>query len=123
MPRRSDAEAGQPVTSNHLMDIILQHIAKQAEALAKKLFQQYAQQAVHDVKDYLEAAKSDLKRWKDELARHQIDKDEFRSLVRGQIDVREMRALKQAGLGQVQIDRFTDGLFDIVVSAVIAAIP
>lgn len=105
------------------MDIILQHIAKQAEALAKKLFQQYAQQAVHDVKDYLEAAKSDLKRWKDELARGQIDKDEFRSLVRGQIDVREMRALKQAGLGQVQIDRFTDGLFDIVVSAVIAAIP
>jgi hypothetical protein len=105
------------------INFILGNIREQAVALAKKLFLQYTQQAIHDVKDYLETAKADLKRWTDELARHQIDKDEFRSLVRGQIDVREMRALKQAGLAQVQIDRFTDGLLDIVVSAAIAAIP
>jgi len=106
------------------MDInaIVENIRKQAAVLAKKLFQQYAQQAAHDVKDYLESAWSDLNRWSDELARGAIDKEEFRSLIRGQIDVSEMRALKQAGLAQVQIDRFTDGLLDIVVSAAVAAI-
>jgi hypothetical protein len=104
-------------------NVILEKIREQAVALAKKLFQQYSQQAIHDVKDYLETARTDLKRWTNELARHQIDKDEFRSLVRGQIDAREMRALKQAGLAQVQIDRFADGLLDIVVSAASAAIP
>ena len=105
------------------INVILENIRKQAVPLAKKLFQQYAQQAAHDVKDYLEGARADLKRWSDELERGEIDQNEFRSLVKGQIDVREMRALKQAGLAQVQIDRFTDGLLDIVVSAAVAAIP
>lgn len=102
---------------------ILETIEKQAAALAKKMFAQYAQQAVRDAKDYLDNAQLDLKRWTDELARREIDKDEFRSLIQGQKDLAQMHALKQAGLAQVQIDRFVDGLFDIVVSAAIAAIP
>jgi hypothetical protein len=39
------------------------------------------------------------------------------------MDVAEMRALKQAGLAQVKIEIFTNGLLDIVVSAAFAAIP
>jgi hypothetical protein len=35
----------------------------------------------------------------------------------------EMRALKQAGLAQVQIDTFTSGFLDILVGAATAAIP
>jgi hypothetical protein len=39
------------------------------------------------------------------------------------VDVAETRGLKQAGLAQVQIDTFTSGFLDILVSAVTAAIP
>ena len=102
---------------------IFQDIEDQAKSLAEKLFKQYTAQALTDVKDFLQQSKDDLKRWIEELARREIDRDEFESLVQGQADVAEMRALKQAGLAAVQIETFTNGLLDIVVSAAFAAIP
>ena len=102
---------------------IVRSVEDQSKALAEKLFKQYTHQAVSDVKDFLERSKNDLKRWVEELARGDMDKDEFQSLVKGQADLAEMRALKQAGLAAVQIDTFTNGVLDIVVSAVLAAIP
>jgi len=102
---------------------IVRSVEDQSKALAEKLFRQYTHQAVSDVKDFLERSKDDLKRWIEGLARGDMDKDEFQSLVKGQADVAEMRALKQAGLAAVQIDTFTNGVLDIVVSAALAAIP
>ena len=102
---------------------IVKSVEDQSKALAEKLFKQYTHQAVSDVKDFLERSKDDLKRWVEELARGDMDKDEFQSLVKGQADLAEMRALKQAGLAAVQIDTFTNGVLDIVVSAALAAIP
>lgn len=102
---------------------IFQNIEDQAKSLAEKLFKHYTAQALSDVKDFLQQSKDDLKRWIEELARREIDREEFESLVQGQQDVAEMRALKQAGLAAVQIDAFTNGLLDIVVSAAFAAIP
>lgn len=75
------------------------------------------------MKDWLEKSKSDLQRWVEELAREEIDRDEFQSLVEGQLDVAEMQALKQAGLAAVQIESFVNGVVDIVVNAAFAALP
>jgi hypothetical protein len=102
---------------------ILKSVEDQSKALAEKLFKQYTHQAVSDARDFLEKSKEDLKGWVEELARGDIDKDEFESLVKGQADVAEMHALKQAGLAAVQIDTFTNGILDIIVSAAFAAIP
>lgn len=101
----------------------MKSVEDQSKALAEKLFKQYTHQAVSDVKDFLERSKDDLKRWIEKLARGDMDKDEFQSLVKGQADVAEMHTLKQAGLAAVQIDTFTNGVLDIVVSAAFAAIP
>jgi hypothetical protein len=101
---------------------IFKSIEDQSKALAEKLFKQYTQRAINDAKDFLQKSKGDLKRWIEELARGDISGDEFESLVKGQADVAEMRALKQAGLGAVQIDTFTNGVLDIVVSAAFTAI-
>ena len=102
---------------------ILKLVENQSKALAEKLFRQYTHQAVSDVRDFLQKSTLNLKRWVEELARGEMDKDEFESLVKGQADVAEMRSLKQAGLAAVQIDTFTNGVLDIIVSAAFAAIP
>ena len=101
---------------------VFKSIEDQSKALAEKLFKQYTNQALNDVKDFLQKSKGDLKRWVEEAARGEIDKDELESLVKGQLDVTEMRALKQAGLAAVQIDTFTNGVLDIVVTAAFDAI-
>jgi len=102
---------------------ILKSVEDQSKALAEKLFKQYTHQAVSDVRDFLQKSTLNLKRWVEELVRGDLDKDEFESLIKGQADVAEMRALKQAGLAAVQIDTFTNGVLDIIVSAAFAAIP
>ena|ERR1700730_12665336 len=105
------------------ISVILKSVEDQTKALAQQQFKQYTQQALGDVKSSLQDAKEDLKRWIEELARGEIDKDEFESLVQGQIDVAKMQALKQAGLAQVQIESFVNGVIDIVVNAAFSAIP
>jgi len=102
---------------------IFKNVESQTKTLAEKQIKDYTQQAVGDVKDWLAQSKEDLKRWIEELARGEIDKDEFVSLIQGQLDVGEMRALKQAGLAAVQIESFVNGVIDIVVSAAMSAIP
>lgn len=102
---------------------IFKSIEDQTKTLAERLFKQYTNQALSDAKDFLQKSKADLQRWVEELARGEIDQDEFRSLVQGQIDLAEMRALKQAGLAQVQIDTFVNGVVDIIVNAALAAVP
>jgi hypothetical protein len=104
-------------------DAILKDIETQSEALAKKLFQQFTRQAAADTQDFLAKSRADLERWTSELAREEIDQDDLASLVRGEKDLAEMRALKQAGLAQVTIDTFTNGVLDIAISAIMAAIP
>ena len=102
---------------------ILKTIENQTKALAEQQFKQYTQQAVGDVKSSLQDAKADLERWVEELARGDIDKDEFESLVQGELDVEKMRALKQAGLAEAQIESFVNGVIDIIVNAAFSAIP
>ena len=102
---------------------IFKSVEDQSKALAEKLFKQYTHQALSDVRDFLEKSKDALRRWVEDLDRGDLDKDEFESLIKGQADVAEMRALKQAGLAVVQIDTFTNGVLDIIVNAAFAAIP
>jgi len=102
---------------------IFKSVEDQSKALAEKLFKQYTHQALIDVRDFLEKSKDALKRWVEDLVRGDIDKNEFESLIKGQADLAEMRALKQAGLAAVQIDTFTNGVLDIIVNAAFAAIP
>src|SRR5258708_35247262 len=99
------------------IDNVLKSIEKQSKSLAEKLFKQYTQQAFTDIRDFLRKSKADLERWIQELDRGQIDKDEFKSIVQRQLDVAEIRALKQAGLARVRLDISTSGARDIVLTA------
>src|SRR5437870_12282240 len=105
------------------IDTILKTVEDQSKALAEKLFKQYTHQAVSDVRDFLQKSTLNLKRWVEELARGEMDKDEFERLIKGRADVAETRALKQAGLAAVQIDTCTPGVLDSIVTAASAAIP
>jgi hypothetical protein len=104
-------------------DTILKSIEGQTKALAQKELKGFTEQALTDVKGFAQKSKADLERWTQEVLQQRMSGDEYKSMVQGQLDVAEMRALKQAGLAQVQIDSFTNGFLEILTSAVVAAIP
>lgn len=62
--------------------------------------------AIQDAEQFLENSEDDLKRWTRLLSEGELTKEEFESLVHGQIDLAKMKAPKQAGLTRLEIDRF-----------------
>lgn len=102
---------------------ILKSIEGQTKALAQKELKGFADQALSDVKGFAQSSKADLEEWTQAALQKKMPMDEYTSLVKGQLDVAEMRALKQAGLAQVRIDTFTNGFLEILSSAVMSAIP
>jgi hypothetical protein len=87
--------------------------------LAKNLGQQYWEGALQDGNNFLSAQQAHLQRWTAELAAGKLSKEEFEDLVMGQKDLAEMVILKQEGLAQVQIDRFINGVINLIINTAI----
>ncbi len=85
--------------------------------IAKTEAADFLQQATDDGKKFLDDSKDKIIKWTKMLADEQLDKDEFASLVRGQKDLAEMVALKQAGMAAVRIDRIRVAVIDLVIKA------
>jgi hypothetical protein len=87
--------------------------------LAGNLGQQYLQAALQDGNNFINAQQAHLQRWTVELATGKLSKEEFEDLVMGQKDLSEMVILKQEGLAQVQIDRFVNGVLNLVINTAV----
>jgi len=83
--------------------------------LAKTHLEEARGLAVQDAEAFLDESKDDLKRWTHLMEAGTLSEADVKSLVRGKKDVAEMKALKQAGLAAVEIDRFRNALLDRVV--------
>jgi hypothetical protein len=97
-------------------------IEKDTATLAKTLLKGFAKQAVSDARDFQKRAETQMLEWLQDLANGDITKKNFESLVRGERDLAEMHALKDAGLAQVALDTFTQGFMEIVLNAALAAV-
>jgi hypothetical protein len=70
-------------------------------------------------KDFLEQSKEDIKLWTEQLATGQMSKEDFEWNVKGKKDVADLIILKQKGLAKAQVDKFTSGLTDIIISTAV----
>ena len=69
-------------------------------------------------KNFCLQLKGDLIRWTQELADGELTKSDFETLLSGQKDLIEMRALKQSRLSLAGIDEFKDNVFSLIVDTV-----
>ncbi len=104
------------------IDKILHDVAQKTADLAKLLVKKYETGAVSDAQTFLQASKADLTRWVNALELRHIDKDDFASLVRGEKDLAEMHSLKQAGVAQITLDTFVNGVLNILIDAAFSAV-
>jgi len=98
-------------------------IEKQTATLAETLLNGFVKQAVNDARDFKQRAEKQIAEWLVDLAKGDITRKNFASLVRGERDLAEMHLLKQEGLSKVTLDTFTGGFIEIVLNAALAAIP
>jgi DNA-binding transcriptional regulator GbsR (MarR family) len=98
-------------------------IEKQVVHLAATIFTEFSQRAISDGKAFLADAQQELVQATQEHARGEITEAEYQEALRDLRAEAKMEKLKQEGLAQVSIDRFTAGIIDIVTKAALAAIP
>ncbi|WP_103026774.1 hypothetical protein [Salinibacter altiplanensis] len=83
--------------------------------LAETHLQEMQEAALKDGEAFLNQTRDDLERWSRLLEQGELSQEEFESLVRGQKDLVEMEALKQAGLAAVRAEQFRDALINRIV--------
>jgi hypothetical protein len=98
-------------------------IEKQVAQLAARIFTEFSQHAISDGKTFLANAQPDLIEAAQKHARREITDAEYQDALKDLRAEAKMEKLKQEGLAQVSIDRFTAGIIDIVTKAALAAIP
>jgi hypothetical protein len=97
-------------------------IERQVAQLAATLFAQFSQTAISDGKAFLAEVQGDLIEATEEHARGEITDLEFQETKKDLRAEAKMEKLKQEGLAQVSLDKFTAGIIDIVTTAALAAI-
>lgn len=101
---------------------LFSNIKNQVTELAKEQVKEYTDQAISEAYTYLEVIKSKLEDWEVQLARNEIDKEEFVWLVDTQMAIGQMKILVRAGLPQIKIDAFINGIKKIVVTSLLTAV-
>ena len=87
--------------------------------LIQKNYSDFLNQAKSDAESFLTDANADLVKWTGLLANKSIDQDDFALLVKSDVDLLELHALKQAGLAQARWDLFTNSVIQTVISVAI----
>jgi hypothetical protein len=96
-------------------DEFLAALDEGAKGLAKDIFNGFEDQASEDARTFARKTETDLKRWAQQLALKQIDKEEFGDFIKAKQAVMEIQALTQAGITQIKLEKFRKGLIDLVV--------
>ena len=92
-------------------------VVSNAGVLAKDTLKDLVAIAEDDAKEFLVSSEEKLKRWTEMLADERLTKLEFAALVDSQKGLAVLNGLAHAGIAAATVQRFRDGLIDIVLNA------
>lgn len=104
-------------------DRLIEELKTGVGELARELLGELMDAGKKDGVAFLEASKKKLEEWTHALADGKMTRDEFEWLVQSQKSLAEMNLLKQKGLAQAKIDKFTNGVIHLIIDAAFKAIP
>jgi hypothetical protein len=102
--------------------INMNDIEKEVAQLAVTIFAGFSQVAINDGKALATAIQQDLLTAAEARALGEMTELDFEVEKKDLLAEAEMEKLKQEGLAQVSIDKFTAGVIDIVAKAALAAV-
>jgi hypothetical protein len=80
----------------------------------------FLKQTTVDSQAFKAQAEADLERWTTELNNKQIEKDDFESLLRGQLSELTLAAFVKAGVASQQAGQLRDKVVDLAIKAAFA---
>ena len=86
------------------------------ESFAADKWNELKQDAVDDAMNFLTGIKDDVQRWISLLVQGHLTYDDLLWLIKGKRDQAELLFLKQKGLSKPDLDKFFEGLLEIIIS-------
>ncbi len=101
---------------------ILSTIGKGIADLAQKSLANYLTQAKADGQKVLNAIEGNIQTWANQVASGAMTPADLKFLIAAQKELLVMQALTQAGIAQIELDKFKQGVIDLIVSTIEKAI-
>jgi hypothetical protein len=101
------------------MTEVFTEIEQQIITLAETTVSNFKNQAISDGKNLVSTIKTDIARWTNLLSTGQIKISEFEFLVGTEKSLTAMISLEQAGLAQLRIQNYLNGVLNIVTDVVL----
>jgi hypothetical protein len=86
------------------------------ESFAAEKWNEIKEEAVEDSKQFLAQVKDDVQRWSTLLIEGKLTSDELSWLIKGKRDLAQLLFLKEKGLAKPELDKFFEGLLEIIIS-------
>lgn len=90
---------------------------------AEYSWKDFKNEAIRDGKTFLKDTKADLERWTRLYAAGELSRSDFEWLVASKKDLAGLAALKRKGLAKVALERFINGLIDVIVATAFKTFP
>jgi len=84
-------------------------------SLASSNLKDYLNEATADGQKLLESLKADIQTWNNELVEGKISATDLEFLIMAKKEEMEMEGLKQAGVAEIRIDQFKNGILKLIV--------
>jgi hypothetical protein len=98
-------------------DDFLNGVIDGVPALAKETLGNVPAEALNDAREFLTYATDNLREWTEQLASGGLAADEFADLANDLLDLGKLAALSRLGIAKTALQRFRDGLVELITSA------
>ena len=78
----------------------------------------FVNEATADGRNILEAMKGELERWTKAVVNGDLTADDMAFLVAGRVELNEMHGLERLGVAKIELEKFRNGIVDLIVGAV-----
>jgi hypothetical protein len=102
-------------------DDFVDAVTSQVPALARDTLGAMPQEAVDDARAFLSFAEDSLRTWTGQLESGELEPGDFRDLASDLPQLAQLAALSRIGIAEAALQRFRDGLIDLVINAAIGA--
>ena len=90
--------------------------------LAQGTLEDYVSQVESDAKSITDAISGKIESWKEELISGDLTPDDVAFLIKGNSELMAINALTQAGIAKIELDKFKEGVVNIIVNTLQSAI-
>ncbi len=98
---------------------LYKELVSESTQLVISAFKNYKKEAKADIENFTSSIKPKLEQWTIQLAEGKITKDDLEFLILQKKELLEMKALKQVGIAQIELDKLKNNVLSSIIGTIV----